>query len=50
VRAMMAAEGARRVLKGQRFKVPVYDSGEARARSKATQTVAHRPGDRERSR
>ena len=26
VRAMMAAEGARRVSKGQRFKVPVYDS------------------------
>jgi hypothetical protein len=50
VRAMMAAEGARRVSTGQRFKVPVYDSRAPRTRAKSTQTVAHRPGDRERSR
>ena len=50
VRAMMAAEGANRVAKGERFKVPVYDSRAPRARSKSVQWGAHRPGDRERSR
>jgi len=50
VRAMMAAEGARRVARGERFKVPVYDSRAPQTRTKSTQTVAHRPGDRERSR
>jgi len=50
VRAMMAAEGAKRVAQGERFKVPVYDSRAPRARSKPGPTVAHRPGDRERSR
>ena len=50
VRAMMAAEGARRVSKSQRFKVPVYDSRAPRTRSKSTETFAHRPGERERSR
>jgi hypothetical protein len=48
VRAMMAAEGARRVSTGQRFKVPVYDSRAPQTRANSTQTVAHRPGDRER--
>lgn len=50
VRAMMTAEGAKRVARGERFKVPVYDSRAPRARSKSAQTVVHRPGDRERSR
>jgi len=50
VRAMLAAEGVRRVARGERFKVPVYDSRAPRARSKSAPTVAHRPGDRERSR
>ena len=50
VRAMMAAEGAKRVERGERFKVPVYDSRAPRARSKPGPTVAQRPGDRERSR
>jgi len=50
VRAMMAAEGAKRVARGELFKVPVYDSRAPRVRSKPGPTVAHRPGDRERSR
>jgi len=50
VRAMMTAEAAKRLARGDRFKVPVYDSRAPRARSKAAQTVAHRAGDRERSR
>jgi len=50
VRVMMAAEGAKRVARGDRFKVPVYDSRVPRARSKSAQTVVRRPGDRERSR
>jgi len=50
VRAMMAAEGARRVSRGQRFKVPVYDSRAPRTRTKSTQTAAQRHGEREQSR
>jgi hypothetical protein len=49
VRDMMAAESARRVARGEQFKVPVYDSRAPRTRSKSAQTVAQRPGDRERS-
>ena len=40
----------RRVARGERFKFPVYDSRAPRARSKSVQTVALRPGHRERSR
>ena len=50
VRAMMIIEGAMRVARGDRFKVPVYDSRAPRVRSKSAQSVVHRPGDWERSR
>ena len=50
VRAMMAAEGAKRVARGERFKVPVYDARAPRARAKSVQAVAQRHVDRERSR
>ena len=50
VRAMMTAEGAKRVARGDRFKVPVYDSRAPRVRSKSAQTVAHRSDNRERLR
>ena len=50
VRAMMAAEGARRVARGERFKVPVYDARAPRARAKTVQAGPQRHGDRERSR
>lgn len=50
VRAMMAAEGAKRVARGERFKVPVYDARAPRARAKNVQASPQRQGDRERSR
>jgi len=50
VRAMMAAEGAKRVARGERFKVPVYDARAPRARVKIIQAGPQRYGDRERSR
>ena len=50
VRAMMAAEGAKRVARGERFKVPVYDARAPRARAKTFQAGPQRHGDRERSR
>jgi Large polyvalent protein-associated domain 7 len=50
VRAMMAAEGAKRVATGERFKVPVYDARAPRARAKTVQAGPQRQGDRERSR
>ena len=50
VRVMMIAEGAMRVARGDRFKVPVYDSRAPRVRSKSAQSVVHRPGGWERSR
>ena len=50
VRAMMAAEGAKRVARGERFKVPVYDARAPRTRAKIVQTGPQRHGDRERSR
>jgi len=50
VRAMMIAEGAMRIARGDRFKVPVYDTRALRVRSKSAQTIAHQSGDRERSR
>jgi hypothetical protein len=50
VRAMMAAEGAKRVARGERFKVPVYDSRAPRGRAKTVQAGPQRHGDRERSR
>ena len=50
VRAMMTAEGARRVARGARFKVPVYDARAPRTRAKTVQTGLQRHGDRERSR
>ena len=50
VRAMMVAEGARRVASGERLKVPVYDARSARGRAKTVQTDLHRPVNRERSR
>jgi hypothetical protein len=49
VRDMMAAEGARRLARGERFKVPVYDARAPRARAKTVQP-GPRVGDRERSR
>lgn len=50
VRAMMAAEGAKRVARGERFKIPVYDARAPRARAKTLQAGPQRRGDRERSR
>ena len=50
VRAMMAAEGARRVARGEQFKVPLYDARAPRARAKTVQAEPQRHGDRERSR
>ena len=50
VRAMLAAEGAKRVARGERFKVPVYDARAPRARAKTVQAGPQRHGDRERSR
>ena len=50
MRAMMAAEGAKRVARGERFKVPVYDARAPRARAKTVQAGPQRHGDRERSR
>ena len=50
VRAMMAAEGAKRLARGERFKVPVYDARAPRARAKTVQAGPQRHGDRERSR
>ena len=50
VRAMMAAEGAKRVAQGERFKVPVYDARAPRGRAKTIQAGPQRQGDRERSR
>ena len=50
VRAMMAAEGAKRVARGERFKVPVFAPRAPRARAKTVQAGPQRHGDRERSR
>ena len=50
VRAIMTAEGVKRIARGDRFKVPVFDSRAPRARPKTAPTVSHRAGDRERSR
>ena len=50
VRDMMAAEGARRMARGARFKMPVYDARAPRARAKTISTAPQRLGDRERSR
>jgi hypothetical protein len=50
VRVMMKAEGAKRLARGERIKVPVYDARAARARAKTVQAEPQRRGDRERSR
>lgn len=50
VRDLMKAEGAKRVARGERFKVPVYDARAPRARVKTVQAGPQRHGDRERSR
>lgn len=50
VRAMMTAEGAHRVARGERLKLPVYDSRAPRARAKTIQPGPQRLSDRERSR
>ena len=50
VRDMMAAEGARRMVRGDRIKVPVYDARAPRARAKTISAGPQRVGDRERSR
>lgn len=50
VRAMMTAEGAKRVARGERFRVPVYDARAPRSRAKTVQAGPQRNGDRERSR
>jgi hypothetical protein len=50
VRAMIAAEGAKRVARGERFKVPVYDARAPRGRAKTIQAGPQRQSDRERSR
>lgn len=50
VRAMMKVEGAKRMDRGERFKVPVYDARAPRSRPKTVQARPQRHGDRERSR
>jgi hypothetical protein len=50
VREMMAAEGVKRVARGERVKVPVYDARAPRARATTVQAGPQRRGDRERSR
>ena len=50
VRAMMAAEGAKRVARGEHIKVPVFDARAPRTRAKMVQAAPQRHGDRERSR
>ena len=50
VRTMMAADGAKRAAKGERFKVPVYDARAPRAQAKSVRAGPQRYGDRERSR
>lgn len=50
VRDMMAAEGARRMARGERYRVPVYDARAPRARAKTITADPQRLGDRERSR
>jgi hypothetical protein len=50
VRAMMKVEGAKRIARGERFKVPVYDARAPRSRAKPVQAGPQRHGDRERSR
>lgn len=50
VRAMMKVEGAKRIARGERFKVPVYDARAPRSRPKTVQAGPQRSGDRERSR
>jgi hypothetical protein len=50
VRAVMTAEGAKRVARGERLKVPVYDTRTPRARAKTVQVGPQRHSDRERSR
>lgn len=50
VRALMKAERAKRVARGERFKIPVYDARATRGRTKTIQAGPQRPGDRERSR
>ena len=50
LRDMMAAEGARRMARGDRIKVPVYDARAPRARAKTIAAGPQRVSDRERSR
>jgi len=50
VRAMMKAEGAEKIARGERFKVPVYDARAPRSRPKTVQPGPQRHSDRERSR
>ena len=50
VQAMMTAEGARRIARGERFKVPVYDARAPRTRAKTIPAGPQRLSDRERSR
>ena len=50
VGAVIAAEGAKRVARAERFEVLVHDSRAPRDRSEPGPTGAHQPGDRERSR
>lgn len=50
VRAMMKVEGAKRIARGERFKVPVFDARAPRSRPKTVQAGPQRHGDRERSR
>lgn len=50
VRDMVAAEGARRMARGDRIKVPVYDARAPRDRAKTISVGPQRVGDRELSR
>ena len=50
VRAIMTAERARRVARGERFRVPVCEARASRARAETGQAAPQRHGVRERSR
>lgn len=50
VRALLAAEGAKRAARGDRFRLPVFDARAPRATAKTVQTGSERNSDRERSR
>ena len=50
VRSMIATEGTKRLARGERFRMPVFDAKAPRTRAKTVQPSVKQRGDRERSR